>query len=198
MSIKSSLSLADERELLPHLRGLPLVRIHFIIVMIRWTGLAPCEYESPFPGSLTSTFLTDEGELLPHMRGLPLRTQSQVVAQLTLLVAITVLHRSCSVAASLKTASPSPRRLQALRGPIFFTPRKRDGTGFRGSGFRFWVPGFRFRVPGFGFRVCAGLSFSNPGGTGGWQMKGSFYPICAAFLFLSAPLWSPDNAQTGS
>ena len=31
-----------------------LVRIHLIIVMIRWTGLA---FESPFPGSLTSTFL---------------------------------------------------------------------------------------------------------------------------------------------
>ena len=25
--------------------------------MIRWTGLAPWEFESPFPGSLTSTFL---------------------------------------------------------------------------------------------------------------------------------------------
>jgi len=34
-----------------------LVRIHLIIVMIRWTGLAPCEFEFPFPGSLTSTFL---------------------------------------------------------------------------------------------------------------------------------------------
>ena len=34
-----------------------LVRIHFIIVMIRWTGLAPWVLESPFPGSLTSTFL---------------------------------------------------------------------------------------------------------------------------------------------
>ena len=34
-----------------------LVRNHFIIVMIRWTGLAPCEFEFPFPGSLTSTFL---------------------------------------------------------------------------------------------------------------------------------------------
>ena len=33
-----------------------LVRIHFIIVMIRWTGLAPWEFELPFPGSLTSTF----------------------------------------------------------------------------------------------------------------------------------------------
>jgi len=34
-----------------------LVRIHFIIVMIRWTGLAPWEFEFPFPGSFTSTFL---------------------------------------------------------------------------------------------------------------------------------------------
>ena len=34
-----------------------LVRIHFIIVMIRWIGLAPWEFEVPFPGSLTSTFL---------------------------------------------------------------------------------------------------------------------------------------------
>ena len=32
-----------------------LVRIHLIIVMIRWTGLTPCEFEFPFPGSLTST-----------------------------------------------------------------------------------------------------------------------------------------------
>ena len=32
-----------------------LVRIHFNIVMMRWTGLAPWEFEFPFPGSLTST-----------------------------------------------------------------------------------------------------------------------------------------------
>ena len=32
-----------------------LVRIHFIVVMIGWTGLAPWEFEFPFPGSLTST-----------------------------------------------------------------------------------------------------------------------------------------------
>ena len=29
-----------------------LVRIHFVIVMIRWTGLAPREFEFPFPGRL--------------------------------------------------------------------------------------------------------------------------------------------------
>ena len=34
-----------------------LVRIHFIIVMIRWTGLAQWEFEFRFPGNLTSTFL---------------------------------------------------------------------------------------------------------------------------------------------
>ena len=34
-----------------------LVRVHFIIVMIRWTGLAPWAFEFSFPGSLTSTFL---------------------------------------------------------------------------------------------------------------------------------------------
>ena len=33
-----------------------LVRTHFIIEMIWWTGLAPWEFEFPFPGSLTSTF----------------------------------------------------------------------------------------------------------------------------------------------
>ena len=34
-----------------------LVRIHFIMEMIWWTGLAPWEFEYPFSGSLTSTFL---------------------------------------------------------------------------------------------------------------------------------------------
>ena len=34
-----------------------LVRIHFIIVMIRRTGLAPWEFEKPFPVTLTSTVL---------------------------------------------------------------------------------------------------------------------------------------------
>ena len=36
-----------------------LVRIHLIIVMIRWTGLAPWDCELPVPGSLTSTFPVD-------------------------------------------------------------------------------------------------------------------------------------------
>ena len=32
-------------------------RVHFIIEMIWWTGLAPWEFEFAFPGSLISTFL---------------------------------------------------------------------------------------------------------------------------------------------
>jgi len=37
-----------------------LVRIHFIVDMIWWTGLAPWVFEFPFPGSLISTFLRRE------------------------------------------------------------------------------------------------------------------------------------------
>jgi len=51
--IKERMSLAIREFFIDNL----LVRIHFIIVMIKWTGLAPWEFEFPFPGSLTSTFL---------------------------------------------------------------------------------------------------------------------------------------------
>jgi hypothetical protein len=44
-----------------------LVRIHFIIGMMRWTGLAPWEFEFPFPGSFTSTFLVQH-QPLPRSR----------------------------------------------------------------------------------------------------------------------------------
>ena len=37
--------------------------------MIRWTGLAPWEFEFPFPGSLTSTFLYQEEEKELAKRG---------------------------------------------------------------------------------------------------------------------------------
>jgi len=42
--------------------------IHYTIVMIKWTGLAPWEFDFPFPGSLTSTFLhvpQDEQSRIP-------------------------------------------------------------------------------------------------------------------------------------
>ena len=48
-------SLPPEREREIFIDSL-LVRVHFISVMIRWTGLAPWEFGFRFPGSLTSTF----------------------------------------------------------------------------------------------------------------------------------------------
>ena len=45
-----------------------LVRIHLIIAMIRWTGLAPWAFKFPFPGSLISTFLGLA--TLPSYRGI--------------------------------------------------------------------------------------------------------------------------------
>ena len=46
---------------MPETRSCLSSRVFFIdnllVVMIRWTGLAPWEFELPFPGSLTSTFL---------------------------------------------------------------------------------------------------------------------------------------------
>ena len=50
-----------------------LVRVHCIL-MIRWTGLAPWEVESPFPGSLTSTFLVIKGSGF-RMQGSGFRVQ---------------------------------------------------------------------------------------------------------------------------
>ena len=41
-----------------------LIRIHFIIVMIKWTVLAPWEFESPFPSSRTSTFLIRKTQIV--------------------------------------------------------------------------------------------------------------------------------------
>ena len=47
-----------------------LVRIHVIIVMIGWTGLALWEFEFPFPGSLTSTFLRGSYTMRPRVVGI--------------------------------------------------------------------------------------------------------------------------------
>jgi len=42
------------------LRCVLLLRIHFIIVMIRWTGLAPWEFKFPFPGKRLRCVLAGE------------------------------------------------------------------------------------------------------------------------------------------
>jgi len=58
-----------------------MVRIHFIIVMMRWTGLAPWEFEFSFPGSLTSAYLKS-GRGTPgssHLRHEPRPTDVKAV-----------------------------------------------------------------------------------------------------------------------
>ena len=68
-----------------------LVRIHVVIGMIRWTGLAPWDVEFPFPGRLASTFLGWEylfvdaiefGLVLQALHVLPLQ---EVVARVQVL-----------------------------------------------------------------------------------------------------------------
>jgi len=51
-----------------------MVRIHFIIVMIWWTGLTPWQFEFPFPGSLISTF--------PEAQTLARQSTADVVSKL--------------------------------------------------------------------------------------------------------------------
>jgi hypothetical protein len=44
-----------------------LVQVHLIIEIILWTGLAPWEFELPFPGSLKSAFLVGCVDLLQEV-----------------------------------------------------------------------------------------------------------------------------------
>jgi hypothetical protein len=50
-----------------------LVRIHFTVVMMRWTGLAPWKFEFPFSGSLTSRL----SDLVLHL-GVPVSATSEI------------------------------------------------------------------------------------------------------------------------
>ena len=45
-----------------------LVLNHFVVMMVGWTGLAPWDFEFPFPGSLTSTFLSETDTILAPFR----------------------------------------------------------------------------------------------------------------------------------
>jgi len=48
-----------------------LVRVHFIIVMIRWTGLAPWEIEFPFPGGGDGAGVHDPRQRHRHLPRAP-------------------------------------------------------------------------------------------------------------------------------
>ena len=70
-----------------------LVRIHFIIVMIRWTGLAPWECEFPFPGSLAFPAAHPASRLISRVSFTswpPLPTTSKPAMQHTMIALPTV------------------------------------------------------------------------------------------------------------
>jgi len=91
-----------------------LVRIHFIIVMIRWTGLAPWEFEFPFPGSLTSTFL--DTRHVPHSG---VRRDSWLYANRQSTCATQWAMQEISTLVSLSL------RLKDLLGPVTRVKRKK-------------------------------------------------------------------------
>jgi len=65
MTVRALDRLQREREFF---RDSLLVRIHFIIVMIRWIGLAPREFEFPFPGCKAAIRARSDLLLLHHHR----------------------------------------------------------------------------------------------------------------------------------
>ena len=71
-----------------------LVRIYFIIVMIRWTGLAPWEFEFPFPGSRSPTTTAQQARNVHHHHYTKRRKRSQTkhLTNLHALALITQRH----------------------------------------------------------------------------------------------------------
>ena len=123
-----------------------LVRIHFIIVMIRWTGLAQWEFESPFPGGLTSTFLF----LSTFLHGRHICTPTEVSER-------HVLPWDGSLF--------PPLSVKRLRVPSW-----RCGLRVWGEGELVVVSSLRFEVWGLGSRVGLRVWSLGGGGRGGWNL----------------------------
>ena len=110
-----------------------LVRIHFIIEMIWWTGLAPWEFEFPFPGSLTSTFLISVTSFRKRSIFVPKTGRRLHVYPLQPIMCMCRLH----VYTLQSSAGPLPvYTLQPKNFPLL-VPVASD------LGFMVWVSGFR-------------------------------------------------------
>ena len=77
-----------------------LVRMHFVVEIIWWTGLAPWEFQFPFPGNLKSTFLIIPCSRLPYIYPLGAGAVESV--------------RLGAVEAALRTGYSPPKLLAAL------------------------------------------------------------------------------------
>ena len=107
------------------------VRINSIIVMVKWTGLAPWGFEYPFPGSLTSTFLvaaanpqTSDPECAPsrHPR---FAWDVEPVLSLNHFYGVLRFHPS-----GYKTFPPSGLRIDLVNDPEVNNPYPNYGLNF--------------------------------------------------------------------
>jgi len=113
-----------------------LVRIHFIIEMIWWSGFAPWEFEFSFPGSLKSTFLGMQGKFPLHEGGVHVLPKEPSPRRAASLLVAEVL-----VGLATDTTVYLSRRGKALKiNKLTFTIRASDST---------WHPGLPGRpLPG--------------------------------------------------
>ena len=136
-----------------------LVRIHIVIVMMRWTGLTPWEFESPFSGSLTPTFL-DVCECCLVRVGWCSRYSVDIVCPNTLLL---IIHRvKYEFWVSLCATSVCVRHF-----PIVFETESRRRQSNRNNSksltFSSWEPRARQKVAK-GVRHSSRLRSSRPFG----------------------------------
>jgi len=136
-----------------------LVRIHFIIAMIRWTGLAPWEFEFLFSGSLTFTFLVPccnmgcvlrDWGLKLMVSGFRLRVSGSGFLVLDFRVSgfgFRVSGFGCRVSGFRSRGWYAGCSCSLLR------PEKQTRPWIRASGFGRPILVSEFRVSGFGFRV---------------------------------------------
>jgi len=82
--------------------------------MIRWTGLAPWEFEFPFPGSLTSSFLGEDA--VRAVEGGNVRAQERGLSSSLLLSSLELSHTQSPCA--LNTSPPRNQVKQRLRDVI--------------------------------------------------------------------------------
>ena len=107
----------------------PLVRIHRCFL---WTGLAPWEFESPFPGSLISTFLGFPENLIGNKRPYTLKPRTQTP---NLRLCASSSQAASSVTSSPESLYPYPilglafDHLPRSGGPEYHLPPWRQSRG---------------------------------------------------------------------
>jgi len=140
-----------------------LVQIHFSIVLIRWTSLAPWEFEFPFPASLASTFLTRWATSRSSEVNFPDDINVKTLRGIDLVTYHAdsrdnerfVVHRVGATNHLQRETSRSDISREKKNAGLY-----RSMLPLRVSGFGFWISGFGFRDSGFKFQVLSLVMFS--------------------------------------